>query len=312
MEVINGIESLPKFNKPVITTGTFDGIHIGHQKILNRTIERAKAIKGESVLVTFHPHPRLVLFPEDNDLRLLNTLEEKKELLSELGLDFMLIVPFDGAFSRMKARDYVEVFLKKSLNAHTLVVGYDHHFGRNREGDFGLLESLSTELSFDLEEIPAQDIDQIKVSSTKIRQALLQGDVKTAAEFLTYPYSIHGKVEYGDGRGSGMGFPTANINLSDERKLIPANGVYAAMVNASRGQFKAMVNIGIRPTFEDNLERKVEVHLFDFKANLYGENLTVRFIEKMRDEMPFSGPEALKQQLRKDSDEAKTILKSYA
>jgi len=312
MEVINGIESLPKFNKPVITTGTFDGIHIGHQKILNRTIERAKAIHGESVLVTFHPHPRLVLFPEDNDLRLLNTLEEKKGLLSELGLDFMLIIPFDGAFSRMKARDYVEVFLKKSLNAHTLIVGYDHHFGRNREGDFGLLESLSTELSFDLEEIPAQDIDQIKVSSTKIRQALLQGDVKTAAEFLTYPYSIHGKVEYGDGRGSGMGFPTANINLSDERKLIPANGVYAAMVNASRGQFKAMVNIGIRPTFEHNLERKVEVHLFDFKANLYGENLTVRFIEKMRDEMPFSGPEALKQQLRKDSDEAKTILKSYA
>jgi len=312
MEVINGIESLPKFNKPVITTGTFDGIHIGHQKILNRTIERAKAIRGESVLVTFHPHPRLVLFPEDNDLRLLNTLEEKKELLSELGLDFMLIIPFDGAFSRMKARDYVEVFLKKSLNAHTLVVGYDHHFGRNREGDFGLLESLSTELRFDLEEIPAQDIDQIKVSSTKIRQALLQGDVKTAAEFLTYPYSIHGKVEYGDGRGSGMGFPTANINLSDERKLIPANGVYAAMVNASRGQFKAMVNIGIRPTFEHNLERKVEVHLFDFKANLYGENLTVRFIEKMRDEMPFSGPEALKQQLMKDSDEAKTILKSYA
>ncbi|MBM3170801.1 MAG: bifunctional riboflavin kinase/FAD synthetase [Bacteroidetes bacterium] len=312
MEVINGIESLPKFNKPVITTGTFDGIHIGHQKILNRTIERAKAIHGESVLVTFHPHPRLVLFPEDNDLRLLNTLEEKKELLSELGLDFLLIIPFDGAFSRMKARDYVEVFLKKSLNAHTLIVGYDHHFGRNREGDFGLLESLSTELSFDLEEIPAQDIDQIKVSSTKIRQALLQGDVKTAAEFLTYPYSIHGKVEYGDGRGSGMGFPTANINLSDERKLIPANGVYAAMVNASRGQFKAMVNIGIRPTFEYNPERKVEVHLFDFKANLYGENLTVRFIEKMRDEMPFSGPEALKQQLRKDSDEAKTILKSYA
>jgi len=232
--------------------------------------------------------------------------------LSELGLDFLLIIPFDGAFSRMKARDYVEVFLKKSLNAHTLIVGYDHHFGRNREGDFGLLESLSTELSFDLEEIPAQDIDQIKVSSTKIRQALLQGDVKTAAEFLTYPYSIHGKVEYGDGRGSGMGFPTANINLSDERKLIPANGVYAAMVNASRGQFKAMVNIGIRPTFEYNPERKVEVHLFDFKANLYGENLTVRFIEKMRDEMPFSGPEALKQQLRKDSDEAKTILKSYA
>jgi len=312
MEVINGIEFLPKFKKPVITTGTFDGIHIGHQKILKRTIERAKAIQGESVLVTFHPHPRLVLFPEDNDLKLLNTLAEKKERLSDLGLDYMLIIPFDGAFSRMKGKDYVEVFLKGTLNAHTLIVGYDHHFGRNREGDFALLERLSTELQFELEEIPAQDIDQLKVSSTKIRAALLKGDVKTAAEFLAYRYSIQGRVEHGEGRGAGMGFPTANICLSEERKLIPANGVYAALADTDFGRHQAMVNIGIRPTFQKNLERKIEVHLFDFNSNLYGKNLTLHFVQRMRDEMAFNGPEVLSEQLNKDALEAKIILQSHA
>ena len=312
MEVINGIESLPKFRKPVITTGTFDGIHIGHRKILNSVIQRAKSIGGESVLVTFHPHPRLVLFPDDNDLKLLNTLEEKKELLDELGLDCMLIIPFDGAFSRMKARDYVGSFLKNTLNVHTLIVGYDHHFGRNREGDYSLLKPLSAELEFELEEIPAQDIDQVKVSSTKIRQSLMLGDVKTAAEFLTYPYSIRGQVEHGEGRGKGMGYPTANLSLLEDRKLIPANGVYAAMAETGTGKFKAMVNIGIRPTFHQNQERHIEVHLFDFDSNLYGKALSIQFMDRMRDEMQFDSSEALGNQLKKDAVEAKTILQRHA
>lgn len=312
MEVFNGIESLPTFNKPVITTGTFDGIHIGHRKILNRVIERAKAIDGESVLVTFHPHPRLVLHPEDNDLKLLNTLQEKQDLLHEMGLDCMLIIPFDGAFSRMKAQDYVKSFLKESLNVHTLIVGYDHHFGRNREGNFALLEPLASELEFHLEEIPAQDIDQIKVSSTKIRQALLAGDVKTAREFLTYPYTIQGQVEHGEGRGKGLGFPTANLNLGNERKLIPANGVYAAFVDFDNNQFEAMVNIGVRPTFEENQDRRVEVHLFDLQAHLYGQTLKVRFIDRLREELPFSGPEALSLQLKHDAIHAKSILRAHA
>jgi riboflavin kinase / FMN adenylyltransferase len=311
MEVIIGIESLPTFKMPVITTGTFDGIHVGHRKILNRVIEKSKAIGGESVLVTFHPHPRLVLFPEDNDLRLLNTLSEKQELLEKMGLDKVLIIPFDGAFSRMKANEYVEVFLKKTLNVHTLIVGYDHHFGRNREGNYALLKPMSVQLNFDLEEIPAQDIDQIKVSSTKIRQALNVGDVKTAAEFLTYPYSISGKVEHGEGRGKGLGFPTANISLNNEPKLIPANGVYAALVKTTNQLFKAMVNIGHRPTFEPNQDRKIEVHLFDFDGDLYDKTIAVKFIDRLREEIPFPGAEALQFQLKQDALKAKEILKVY-
>jgi riboflavin kinase/FMN adenylyltransferase len=308
MEVIIGIESLPTFKKPVITTGTFDGIHIGHRKILNRVIERAKTIGGESVLVTFHPHPRLVLFPEDNDLKLLNTLKEKQELLEKLGLDKLLIIPFDGAFSRMKAKEYVEVFLKNTLHVHTLIVGYDHHFGRHREGNYALLKPLSTQLNFELEEIPAQDIDHVKVSSTKIRQALSAGDVKTASEFLTYPYSISGKVEHGEGRGKDLGFPTANIGLTDGPKLIPANGVYAAFVEMGSKLFNAMVNIGHRPTFESNQERRIEVHLFDFEGDLYGQTIGVQFIDRLREEIPFPGAHELQVQLKQDAIKAKNIL----
>lgn len=307
MQVIQGIQELPKFRRPVVTTGTFDGIHVGHRKILNRIIERAAAIQGESVLVTFHPHPRLVLFPDDNDLKLLNTLEEKKQLLSEMGLDYMLIIPFDGAFSRMKAEDYVSEFLKGSLNVHTLVVGYDHHFGRNRTGNYSLLLPLSSSLSFDLEEIPAQDIDQIKVSSTKIRQALDAGDVKTAAEFLTYKYAIQGSVEHGQNLGKTLGFPTANLTPTDPNKLIPANGVYAAYAQTQFGNFNAMVNIGVRPTVSQNGTRHIEAHLFDFNQDLYGQKINLVFLDRMREEKLFSSQTELIRQLQLDSKQAQEI-----
>jgi len=307
MQVIYGIQEWPKFKKPVLTTGTFDGIHIGHRKILNRVIERAAAIQGESVLVTFHPHPRLVLFPDDNDLKLLNTLEEKQQLLSEMGLDYMLIIPFDGAFSRMKAEDYVSEFLKGSLNVHTLVVGYDHHFGRNRTGNYSLLLPLSSQLSFELEEIPAQDIDQVKVSSTKIRQALEAGDVKTAAEFLTYPYALQGSVQHGQGLGKKLGFPTANLTVNDPNKLIPANGVYAATAKTQFGSFNAMVNIGIRPTVSQNETRHIEAHLFNFDQDLYGQNINLIFKDRMREEKAFSGQSELIHQLQLDAKHAHSI-----
>ena len=307
MKVIHGIQELPKFKRPVLTTGTFDGIHIGHRKILSRVIERAAAIQGESVLVTFHPHPRLVLFPDDNDLKLLNTLEEKQQLLSEMGLDYMLIIPFDGAFSRMKAEEYVTEFLKGSLNVHTLVVGYDHHFGRNRSGNYSLLLPLSEQLSFELEEIPAQDIGQVKVSSTKIRQALEAGDVKTAAEFLTYPYAIQGTVEHGQRLGKKLGFPTANLAAIDTNKLIPANGVYAAYAQTQFGRFNAMVNIGVRPTVSQNGTQHIEAHLFNFNQDLYGQKINLIFLDRMREEKLFSNQSELIRQLQLDAKQANEI-----
>src|SRR5688572_10254020 len=229
MKIYQGLDIPIHIPNPIVTTGTFDGVHIGHRKIIQHLRTLAKAMHGETVLITFEPHPRLVLFPEDNNLVLLSTMDEKKKLLEEAGIDHLIIVPFTKEFSRISSYDWIQMLVNK-INLHTLVIGYDHHFGRNREGSIDQLKEYSKEFEFNLVEIPAPDIDDIKVSSTKIREALKSGDVRSANSFLQYAYSFTGTVVEGDKRGRTIGYPTANLRIGDHLKLIPADGVYA--VNA--------------------------------------------------------------------------------
>jgi len=286
--------------RPVLTTGTFDGVHRGHRAIIERLIARAKKEEGESVLFTFHPHPRMVLFPGDNDLKLLNTQEEKRALLEQAGLDHLLVVPFSRQFSRMHAIDYVRDVLMGAIGARAVVIGYDHRFGRNREGDLVLLRQLGEAYDIDVEEIPAQEVDHVKVSSTKIRQALLCGDVDGASDLLGYTYPLSGVVVKGDQLGRTIGYPTANIGAIDAYKLIPGDGVYAVEVRLKDGEHKGMLYIGERPTVSGGLHRNVEVNIFGLDRDLYGEAITVRFIHRIRGDQRFESMEALREQLHID------------
>lgn len=308
MKVHTDLASFQDVARPVLTTGTFDGVHLGHHTILQRLTELAKREEGESVLFTFHPHPRMVLFPSDNDLKLLSTQREKIELLEQAGVDHLLIIPFSRTFSRMKALEYVRDVLVGALNVHAVVIGYDHRFGRNREGDLQVLKQLGEAYDFLVEEIPAQEIDHVKVSSTKIRAALQAGDVHLANDLLGYPYAFSGVVVKGDQRGRTIGFPTANVALVDPMKLVPGNGVYAVEVEVRGERFKGMMNIGVRPTVEERTEPVIEVHLFDVDRDLYGEPMTVTLRHRLRNEMRFNGIDALKQQLEHDRTEARKVL----
>jgi riboflavin kinase/FMN adenylyltransferase len=308
MKVHTDLASFQGVQRPVLTTGTFDGVHLGHRTILRRLKELAQREQGESVLFTFHPHPRMVLFPNDNDLKLLSTQREKIELLEQAGVDHLLIIPFSRTFSRMKALEYVRDVLVGALNVHAVVIGYDHRFGRNREGDLQVLKQLGEAYDFLVEEIPAQEIDHVKVSSTKIRAALQAGDVHLANDLLGYPYAFSGVVVKGDQRGRTIGFPTANVALVDPMKLVPGNGVYAVEVEVRGERFKGMMNIGVRPTVEERTEPVIEVHLFDVDRDLYGEPMTVTLRHRLRNEMRFNGIDALKQQLEHDRTEARKVL----
>jgi riboflavin kinase/FMN adenylyltransferase len=308
MKVHTDLASFQGVQRPVLTTGTFDGVHLGHRTILRRLKELAQREQGESVLFTFHPHPRMVLFPNDNDLKLLSTQREKIEQLEQAGVDHLLIIPFSRTFSRMKALEYVRDVLVGALNVHAVVIGYDHRFGRNREGDLQVLKQLGEAYDFLVEEIPAQEIDHVKVSSTKIRAALQAGDVHLANDLLGYPYAFSGVVVKGDQRGRTIGFPTANVALVDPMKLVPGNGVYAVEVEVRGERFKGMMNIGVRPTVEERTEPVIEVHLFDVDRDLYGEPMTVTLRHRLRNEMRFNGIDALKQQLEHDRTEARKVL----
>lgn len=309
MKVYHGIDSFEMRNKAVVTTGTFDGVHIGHRKILNRLIETAQKNGGETVLLTFYPHPRMVL-NLDSDLQLLNTIEEKIDLLEKAGIDHLIIHPFTKKFSRISSLEFVRDILVNQIGTKKLVIGHDHHFGRNREGSFEHLKEFGPLYGFDVEEIPAQEIDDVNVSSTKIRKALLAGDVLTASQYLGHPYSISGTVVKGQQLGRDLGFPTANIEVDNQYKLIPGNGIYAVRVKHSGKNYRGMMSIGIRPTIVD-LEPKLslEVNIFDFNESIYGQTLQVEFIEWIRAEKKFESLELLIQAIKEDQQKVERILK---
>ena len=301
MIVHTDIASFKKVQRPVLTTGTFDGVHKGHRTILERLTDLAHKEDGESVLFTFHPHPRMVLFPTDNDLKLLSTQQEKIALLEEAGLQHLLVIPFSRQFSRMHALEYVRDVLVGGIGIHAVVIGYDHRFGRNREGDLHLLKQLGDAYDFVVEEIPAQEVDHVKVSSTKVRQALLDGEVARANELLGYRYGLSGLVVKGDRIGRTLGYPTANIGAVDRYKLVPGDGVYAVTIELQNGKHHGMLYIGERPTVHTGLPaRTIEVNIFDLDRDLYGEMITVHFVDKVRGDMRFVDLEALKEQLHSD------------
>ncbi|PRY12323.1 riboflavin kinase/FMN adenylyltransferase [Pontibacter ummariensis] len=309
MEVIRDIAAFPQLSHAVVTSGTFDGVHVGHQKILKRVQQRAQQSNGQSVVITYWPHPRLVLFPEDNNLKLLSTIDERIEQLRSFGIDYLLIIPFTKEFSRTSSRSFISDVLVRAINTKVLVIGYDHRFGKNREGSFEHLKARSSQYGFEVEEIPRQDVDDIGVSSTKIRKALESGDIETANRYLGRPYSLTSVVEEGDKLGRTIGFPTANLSIPSPNKLIPAQGVYAVWAKLGEKRYPAMMNIGHRPTVEGK-QLRLEVHLLDFNKDLYGQQLTVEFVEHLRKEKKFDGLDALKEQLDKDKEQAKQALQS--
>ena len=306
MKVYTNIDDFKNVNNPVVTSGTFDGVHLGHQKIISRLKEVAKVNNGETILLTFYPHPRMVLFPEDNELKLLNTQEEKIELLEKYGVDHLIIYPFTKEFSRLTSVEFVRNILINKIKTKRLVIGYNHHFGRNREGTFGHLKEYGPLYGFEVEEIPAKDVDHIEISSTKIRKALQTGDIKTATAFLGHCYTLTGKVAEGLKLGRTIGYPTANIVLEDKYKLIPADGIYAVKIKHDGKKYCGMLSIGNNPTVAGK-GRSIEVNIFDFDKDIYNEKVTIYFIERLRDEVKFNGLEELKVQLAKDKEQTLLI-----
>jgi len=301
LEVYHHVTEFKPKSETIVTVGTFDGVHIGHKTILRRIIELARERNEESALLTFWPHPRLVLFPEDNEMKLLSTLEERIELLDKAGLDHLIIHPFTKEFSRITALEYVRDILVRDLNVSKLVIGYDHHFGRNREGNLDQLKRMAPDHGFEVEEISAQEIDDVNVSSTKVRNALLEGDLKRANEFLGYRYSVSGTVVEGKKLGRTIGYPTANVEPSKSFKLVPGNGVYSVLVKMDDKVWKGMANLGKRPTVNESIDPILEVNIFDFSHNLYGKEITITFVDRIRDEIKFDTLDQLKEQLENDS-----------
>jgi riboflavin kinase/FMN adenylyltransferase len=307
MKIYEGLADFPPLRYAVVTSGTFDGVHLGHQKILLRLKDIALKKNGETVLITFWPHPRMVVNSEKKTLRLLSTFEEKVSLLEKFGVDHLVIIPFTEAFSQLSSQEFIQTVLVDQIHTQCLVIGYDHKFGKNREGSFEYLKTHAADFGFEVEEISREDVDDSGVSSTKIRKALEQGDVKTAARYLGRPYELDGKVVKGQQLGRSIGFPTANIQVESEFKLLPKDGVYAVMVVMEQDQYRAMLNIGNRPTVQGN-EKTVEAHLLGFEGDLYGKQLQVLFIDFIREQQDFGSLEALRQQLVLDKNNVNLLL----
>ncbi len=308
MKVYHNLEDFKNVNKPIITVGTFDGVHIGHQRILNRLKEIALKTGGETVLLTFFPHPRMILFPDSHGLKLINALNEKIKLLEQFGLDHLIILPFDKEFSQTAPEEYVKRFLIDKINLHTIVIGYDHQFGKNRAGNLALLNKLAPRYHFFVEEISAQEIDEIKVSSTKIRLAISKGNIRIATQYLNHYFTLEGKVIKGEQIGRTIGFPTANIYLEYNYKIVPNKGVYAITSIIDGIKYNGMLNIGTRPTVNDENSITIEAHFFSLSQDLYNRIICVSFVKKLRNEMKFDSLEALKNQLEKDKLTALEIL----
>ena len=307
MKIYDGIEKFPKLNFPVVTIGTFDGVHVGHQKILSRIIELARKHAGKTVLITFWPHPRFVLNKDNDDLKLLSTFEEKASYLRKLGIDHLVKIPFTRSFSENSSEVFIQKILVEKIGTQKLVIGYDHKFGKNREGSFEHLKANEAKYGFDVEEISRQDIDDVGVSSTKIRKALEEGEIDIANDYLGRFYSLAGIVIAGRQLGRDLGFPTANIKLKDSYKLVPGDGVYAVEVMHKAHLYNGMLNIGYRPTV-DGISKVMEVNIFNFNEDIYDQEIRIFFVKKIRQEKKFSNIEELKVQLLRDKKEAEKIL----
>ena len=306
MKVIQSIAAFNSSEKTIVTIGTFDGIHIGHQKILKNLIRTANNEGKKSVLLTFFPHPRMVL-QKENKILLLNTIKEKSSLLEKMGLDYLIIHPFSREFSRLTALEFVRDILVNKLNTSRLIIGYDHHFGKNREGNIHQLKEYSLLYDFKVEEIPAQDIDDVSVSSTKIRTALKDGNLKTANNYLGYHYMLNGTVVSGKKLGGTIGFPTANLEIKEPYKLIPKTGVYIIKTHINTVLYTGIMNIGFNPTVLGK-HQTIEAHLFDFNEDLYGKEITIEFIYFLREEHKFESVEELVVQLNIDKENAISYL----
>lgn len=309
MKVYHNLQEFTPPKYAIVTSGTFDGVHLGHQKILKRLKDLCSSHDGESVVITFWPHPRLVLFPEQTDLQLLTTIDEKIDLLESIGIDHFVIIPFTKEFASLDSSTFIKDILKKQIGTQKLVIGYDHKFGKNREGSFEYLKAHEKALQLEVEEIPRQDIDSSAISSTAIRKHLFQGDVQSAAKLLGRNYTLHGTITNGDKIGRTIGFPTANIQIDESHKLIPKDGAYAVKVIIDGSHYKGMLNIGKRPTV-DGLKKTIEVNIFDFDADVYGKAIKIAFIQNIRNEQKFNSLDELKEQLSTDKLKAIDILKS--
>ncbi|WP_442264695.1 bifunctional riboflavin kinase/FAD synthetase [Tenacibaculum sp. ZS6-P6] len=300
METVYSISDFTPTQETYVTIGTFDGVHIGHQKIIKKLVDEAKNDGKKSVLLTFFPHPRMVL-QKETSVKLINTIRERTQLLEKTGLDYLIIHPFSKEFSRLTALDFVRNILVNQLKTSKLIIGYDHHFGKNREGNIEQLTEFSHSYNFIVEEIPAQDIDSVAVSSTKIRNALKEGNLKTANNYLGNNFTLAGKVVTGNNLGNKLGFPTANITIKEEYKLIPKAGVYLVKSEIENKNLYGMMNIGNRPTV-DGKNQTIEVNFFNFSGNLYNKTIVTELIYFIREEQKFDSIEALTKQLQLDKN----------
>lgn len=309
MKVHNDIDTLPAFRNAIITIGTFDGVHMGHRQIIDKLKSEAKANNGETVIITFHPHPRKVVSSTILGIRLINTLSEKIEILEQLGIDHLVVVPFTDAFANQPAEDYIKNFLVDKFHPHTIIIGYNHRFGRDRLGDYRLLERKAEEYKFRIKEIPKHILENISISSTNIREAILHGDIATADILLGYEFFFSGIVVHGNKLGRKLGYPTANLKITDEEKIIPGNGIYAvyAQTEDSSERKKAMMSIGFRPTV-DGKTRVIEVNIFEFDEDIYDQTLKVYVKKYLREEIKFEGLDALVEQIGKDKVESLKVL----
>ena len=318
MKIYHNLSEFTKLNNAIVTIGTFDGVHYGHQKIIKQLVAKAKSDHGESVILTFFPHPRLIIDPENQDLKMINTINEKAEILKSLGVDHLIITPFTRDFSNLLPDDYIKNILVNHIGTKHIIIGYDHRFGKDRTGNLADLKAAGNHFGFSVEEIMEQDIHDVAVSSTKIRQAILDGDVSLAADYLGYSFSIFGRVIKGDKIGRTIGFPTANIFVEETYKLIPGDGIYAVTVEMKVGSselrvdalesstfnfqpstFRGMAYIGQRPTI-NGMTRNIEVNIFDFNQEIYGQDIKMNFLKFLRHDVKFTGLDALKVQLQKD------------
>jgi riboflavin kinase/FMN adenylyltransferase len=307
MKIYNHIEEFKAVKNAVVTIGTFDGVHIGHRKIIARIKELAAATGGETVILTFFPHPRMILHPEDESIKLINTIHEKAELLEQLGVNHLIVTPFSRDFSNQTAESYVRDVLVNQIGTKTIVVGYDHRFGKDRKGGLQELLSMGPQYNFEVVEIPEQDIHDVAISSTRIRNALYANDIHTANECLGYPFFITGKVIRGDQLGRQLGYPTANISVEESYKLIPADGIFAVKVKVDGKPYSGMAYIGHRPTV-NGMTRNIEVNIFDFNADIYNQQLRMEFLHHVRGDVKFESLDGLVVQLGKDKEAVLALL----